>query len=420
MDDVRTGFYSPFWANMQGQWYSSPEIDSLWTSKYDDLLERLVDEHAPFILPFAEDIISELDADNGTQLLETVHIPAYYVLTRAYRMPSTRAKWLAAVEREKTKEYTCPLCQNRQATMSLHPELIREYGTTPPWCRTCNYVVRRYAKFWTDDIRHRVGTLMRHLTTSRPCDICGQPFALDKDIFTRHTTGRQLVDTLYPNLFADICPGCMQAAFTDYHRGKGKRSLNRLHELFVLVGKVPTKDYASFFYLYKDRENMLKLVSILKECRTPEGYAQDHGTFFKALIAAGVLPPGSRRMTMGAITRAKDGHICFSVPEKDIDDFLFASGIAHEKEAPYPECGYRTDWELQGCKRRTFIEYFGLTGNAEYDKKTELKREITRQHDIALIEIAPTDDWKAILTEWMQHRANNQKPEHDERDNHGI
>jgi len=404
MTDARTGFYSPFWANMEGQWYTSPEIDAVWTPEYDRMLEELVDQHAPFILPFAEELIARLDADNGTRLLETVHIPAYYVLTRAYKLPSTRAKWLAAVERESTREFVCPLCQQRQPTMSLHPEMIRQYGTTPPWCRTCNYVARRYAKFWSPDIRQRVGLMMQRLSVPRPCDICEQPYSLDKDIFTRHATGRQLVDTLYPNLFADICPACMRAAFSDCRRGKANRSLKRLHELFLFVGKVPTKDYASFFYLYEDKASIIRLVSLLKDCRTPEGYAQEHGSFFKALVAAGILPPGSRRMTMGVITRAEDGHICFSIPEKDIDDFLFARGIPHEKEAAYPEGGLRADWELAEHTPRTFIEYFGLTGNPAYDEKSERNREIAGRHGIRLVEILPADDWQGILAALLEER----------------
>lgn len=408
MNDIRTGFYSPFWANMEGQWYSCPELDAVWTAKYDLLLEELVDRHAPFILPFAKDIVAQLDSDNGTRLLETVHIPEYFVLTRAYKLPHTRAKWLAGVERERTRVFTCPICNGQQATMSLHPDLIREYGTTPPWCRTCNYVVRRYAKFWTDDIRQRVGHLMQRVATPSPCDVCGAVFTLEKDIFTRHTTGGQLVDTLYPNLFAQVCPACMQAAFADNQKNTAKHRLQRLHDLFTFVGKVPTKDYASFFYLYRDRDSIVTLIGILKECRTPDGYAQDCGSFFEALVAAGVLPKGSRRMRMGAITRAKDGHICFSVPEKDIDDFLSDRGLPHAKEVSYPESGLRADWEIAGTTPRTFIEFFGLTGNPAYDLKTQRKRDIARQHGIHLIELMPADDWKATITGWMNDRN---KPE---------
>jgi len=46
MTDARTGFYSPFWANMEGQWYTSPEIDAVWTPEYDCMLEELVDHAA--------------------------------------------------------------------------------------------------------------------------------------------------------------------------------------------------------------------------------------------------------------------------------------------------------------------------------------------------------------------------------------
>ena len=404
MNDTRTGFYSPFWANMKGQWYSSPEIDALWTPRYDALLEELVDKHAPFILPFAKDLIAQLDADNGTRLLETVHIPEYFVLTRAYTLPHIRAKWIAGVEREASNTFVCPLCQKAEPVMSLHPDTIREYGSTPPWCRTCNYVVRRYAKFWSPSIRAKVGALMQNISVPRRCDVCSREFTLERDIFTRYTTGNQLVDTLYPNLFASICPTCMTKAFSDRIKTKKAVTLKSLYDLFMFVGKVPTRDYASFFYLYQDPQNIVALVKLLIGCRTPDGYAVDCGSFFAALVEAGVLPAGARKMRIGSIVLAKDGHICFSIPEKDIDDYLSARAIPHAKEVHYPGSLMRADWEITDSTPRTFIEYFGLVGNSDYDAKVRQKRDLAALHGIRLLEIMPGDNWRETLAIRIEHK----------------
>jgi len=61
--------------------------------------------------------------------------------------------------------------------------------------------------------------------------------------------------------------------------------------------------------------------------------------------------------------------------------------VAHEKEVPYPDAGYRADFSVRG----TFIEYFGLQGREEYALKTKKKIELCQSVGIRLIEIYPED-----------------------------
>jgi hypothetical protein len=82
---------------------------------------------------------------------------------------------------------------------------------------------------------------------------------------------------------------------------------------------------------------------------------------------------------------AKDGHVCYSLAEKTMDDLLHVHGIPHEREPCYPEGNYRADFALG----KTFVEFFGLTGDADYYAK--LKQKLCRKHGIKLISVYPED-----------------------------
>ena len=111
------------------------------------------------------------------------------------------------------------------------------------------------------------------------------------------------------------------------------------------------------------------------------------GSWFKALIEAELIETGAQRMKRGTKCLANDGHMCFSLGEKTIDDLLYGMGVFHEREPAYPGSNYRADFVANGV----FIEYFGLAGNAEYDAKSSEKRRLSRLHGIKLISILPED-----------------------------
>jgi len=111
------------------------------------------------------------------------------------------------------------------------------------------------------------------------------------------------------------------------------------------------------------------------------------GSWLHALIDAGVLMDGTRETPRGTHTLAIDGHVCLSLGEKTIDDYLFRKNIPHKREIHYPTTRYRTDFVVENV----FIEYFGLAGNQEYDLKITEKRNLCKAHNIQLIEIYPKD-----------------------------
>ena len=193
----------------------------------------------------------------------------------------------------------------------------------------------------------------------------------------------------------DYCDGCLSEA-VDAHSGLDDLSreqvLSSLQELANLLQVVPSEKYFSrgrkrlaelCEYPPESRTNLLRA---LKRKPTTERVKSLFGSWFKALVEAGVLANGTRR-NLGTQCIARDGHVCYSIGEKTIDDILSNLNIQHEREPRYPEGNFRADFVSNGV----LIEYFGLDGNSTYDAKTKLKQDICRNHQIRLISIYPRD-----------------------------
>ena len=93
------------------------------------------------------------------------------------------------------------------------------------------------------------------------------------------------------------------------------------------------------------------------------------------------------RQAEGFESIAKDGHVCLSLAERTIDDYLYSRGVHHEREPRYPDGNYRGHFKTDTY----FIEYFGLTGNPDYDSKTREKIRLCKYHKFNLIAIYPED-----------------------------
>lgn len=79
------------------------------------------------------------------------------------------------------------------------------------------------------------------------------------------------------------------------------------------------------------------------------------GTWNNAVETAGFNP---NPVMFAKHHLANDGHVCDSLAERMIDDYLSERRIKHERNISYPEGGYTADFKI-GEK---FMEYFGLTG----------------------------------------------------------
>jgi hypothetical protein len=409
-------YYGPDFAGIESGWYRKTfeksyaagrrAIDKYWNKTCDEILIKYVEEYGTFYTAFVEDIIKEIDVALETDFKDNARYYEYYLATRAYEIEKTKRIWIESYRNNLNTTYTCSYCEKTFPLLDCHPDILRTLGIPPTQCRNCNYVVGRYSAFWDDEIKRRVRDLMRTIKEKKDCELCKKEYSLKGDIFTYDSFGKQFIDCLYPNLFLNICPKCFKSTFNDYKRGSTKTKLSRLYDLFVFTGEIPTQDFGKIFYLYKDHDSLLELIKIFKKLRTPHGYKEEFGSFFAAIVKSGILPEGSKRMTIGTMVLAEDGHLCMSLLEKEIDDFMHSSGIPHNKEVYYPDSNMRADWEILGTEKRTFVEYFGLMENKDYAEKVAKKQKLAVENSIALIDIYPEDNWKLLLSSYTMDDKN--------------
>ncbi len=95
-----------------------------------------------------------------------------------------------------------------------------------------------------------------------------------------------------------------------------------------------------------------------------------------------------------------DGHIVKSHVERDIDNYLFRNNIPHAYEPTYdvdgnPEHEFRPDFYLPnylGQGKEVYIEYFGMKGTKDGDRKINYKMPIYQRDKVTLICLYPQDD----------------------------
>ncbi|MBN2266762.1 MAG: hypothetical protein JW725_00275 [Candidatus Babeliaceae bacterium] len=190
----------------------------------------------------------------------------------------------------------------------------------------------------------------------------------------------------------DFCSPCLRDTIlqnTGSQTASKEEVLAYLRELVTALQRIPHQGYGEGINDFKglNSKERLELLQIFQKKPSTRHVKKLFGTWLQALIDAGILEDDVRRTSRGIQCIAKDGHVCLSIGEKTIDDFLYANGITHNKEPYYPEGKYRADFDVNGV----FIEYFGLAGNPDYDKKTKLKQKLCKKYGVTLISLFPSD-----------------------------
>ena len=109
------------------------------------------------------------------------------------------------------------------------------------------------------------------------------------------------------------------------------------------------------------------------------------GTWNKAVIAAGLNP---NPVLFAKKYVANDKHVCDSLSEKIIDDWLFARKILHKTNVPYAGTKMTADFEVNG----TLIEFFGLRGHLKsYDRLADKKERLFKDNGLKVISLYPND-----------------------------
>lgn len=121
------------------------------------------------------------------------------------------------------------------------------------------------------------------------------------------------------------------------------------------------------------------------------------GSWNNAILATNLVPNRSHdnRMYKRSMTKAQDGHLCDSVSEALIDNWLTKNKIPHERNIPYPDSFHKADWGIKNNK--IFIEYFGLAKDSpRYDRSIKKKKRLCERFKIKLIEIYPQNLYPEI------------------------
>jgi ribosomal protein S27E len=123
------------------------------------------------------------------------------------------------------------------------------------------------------------------------------------------------------------------------------------------------------------------------------------GSWNKAVSATGLTPNRSHddRMYKRIISKSIDGHLCDSVSEVLIDNWLYENKILHDKNIPYPSTHHKADWKLLSKNKQVFVEYFGLANDSpRYDRSIKEKEVLCKKENICLIAIYPKDLYPKI------------------------
>lgn len=190
----------------------------------------------------------------------------------------------------------------------------------------------------------------------------------------------------------DICENCIHSA---YNLGSNQASeegiCKYLSGLYHILNYIPAQNtmYGAACFTFLSTKQRVQVLQVLKNKPSVKRVKEVYGSWLNALIQASVLPSGTRKMPRGVQCLARDGHVCNSLGEKEIDDLLFSLNIPHEKEPHYPDSNYRADFLIG----EFFIEYFGLAGDPSYDAKTKIKIEMCRTKQIKLISLYADDLW---------------------------
>jgi hypothetical protein len=222
------------------------------------------------------------------------------------------------------------------------------------------------------------------IPAQKTCLLCHQDFI--EDSLPLPLIERLGIDRL------DFCSPCLRDTVLS---GSGNddatksSSLEYAKNLANLLQRVPNQGFGEGLndLIDLDTSDRVKLLTLLRSKPTVSRVKKLFGSWLRLLIEAGVLEDGTRKTSRGIQTLAKDGHVCFSLGEKTIDDWLHTHDVHHEKEPKYPDSNFRADFKVG----EAFVEYFGLAGDPEYDKKIGEKTRFCLKYGIQLISILPKD-----------------------------
>jgi Zn finger protein HypA/HybF involved in hydrogenase expression len=403
-------YYSPSYEFFHKGWYRLESenkkqrdfMDKFWDSECDEILSSKLRKYGPFFVVFTRNILNEI-AERKNMNFDKVYDEIKdsdgeeYFRNRILEIPELKRYWENKHIELKDQEYICKICSKGEKALELNPGIIQKQFPLM-LCKECFRIFKLYfnnvgkEKMLNDDEINEIRLLYQKISSITTCDVCKRKkiFKLRKD---------DVVDDLFRhlNIYASVCPRCQNKMSKIDESDSEENQLKKLYDLYVFTNKIPTIAFTSLIYLYKSKNDLVSLVKLLEGMWPAEIFRSKFGSYFAALVKSGILPEGTRQTVFGTHVLAKDGHRCFSLIEKDIDDFLYVNNIIHSKEVYYPDSNYRADWEIQANGKKYFVEYFGLVSREAYEKKLNVKLTIAKNNNIELIAIFPETDWENLI-----------------------
>ncbi len=230
---------------------------------------------------------------------------------------------------------------------------------------------------------HLINAWFEQFREPRSCVLCGRTFRVI-----------DLPDWVYfgSNGFSSCC---FQCAILETPK---KSELATLIPSFLeICGFIPGADANPINYSFTSRlakNQWAKVVLAYAKMGGIDHVKKKFGSWFQGMAESGALPDGVLVTARGIRCLAQDGHLCHSLDEQYIDNWLSNKGLEHDREPLYPKHSTlnptgrrRADWLVE----ETFIEYFGLIGDKNYEKKMDEKITLAQLLDIDLIALYPED-----------------------------
>jgi len=228
------------------------------------------------------------------------------------------------------------------------------------------------------------------------CENCGKIFERERGQISAHnycsqSCGAIMNNKKYPKKHPKpkfkICIKCGQ---------KYRKSTNNKKYCSVRCRrKAEQRTPEEVIKIIREAAQKLKRTPSKRELRNiNDSCRKNFGSWNNAVLAAGFIPNRSHdnRMYKRANAKALDGHLCDSISELLIDNWLYKNGIPHERDVQYPKTYHKADWKIFVGDKEIFVEYFGLANDSpRYDRSIKEKEMLCKKHNISLIGIYPKD-----------------------------
>ena len=262
---------------------------------------------------------------------------------------------------------------------------VKMYGSSDAIFRITQHIyeqefVRAIRK---PDVNRDASVWFGQFSKLRTCVVCDNEFRVI-----------DLPDWVYfgSNGFQDCCFQCPILA-----RPRKAELMRLVPEFVESCGFTPSADANPINYAFTSRLSGVNTAHVFRafgRMGGTEHVKKKFGSWFRGLVETGALPDGVQATARGVRCLAHDGHVCHSLDEQRIDNWLSANNLSHEREPQYPphqtlnaSGRRRADWKVGD----TFIEYFGLVGDAHYEKKMDEKIMLSTEAGIDMVGIYPSD-----------------------------